>query len=120
MAFKFHVNSVILVWDIKCWPQTVTLRMFIIPILLLIQTAYCWLCFFLARNLPYDENYGVLIQAILISLGVWVGLRMIKAWKRNWYMLPKPLFWIWIVIGSPLTFVLALIYYHELFGGLAT
>jgi hypothetical protein len=94
-------------------------RKFIIPFLLLIQTVYCWWCFFEAKNLPYDENYGILIQAILISMAVWVALRMIRAWKRDWYHLQRFIFWTWLIVGSPLAYILGLIFYKDLFGHLA-
>jgi len=99
-------------------PMT-TLRKFTIPVILLIQTFYCWWCFFEAKELPYDENYGILIQAILISMTVWVILRMIRALKKEWYQFPHYMFWVWLVIGSPITFILGLFFYHKLFGHLA-
>lgn len=51
---------------------------------------------------------------------MWVVLRMIRAWKRDWYLIPRPFFWTWIVVGSPVVFVLAFFFYSDLFGNLAT
>jgi len=91
----------------------------ILPIIMFVQTIYCWWCFFYARGLPYDDNYGILIQAILLSMTMWVSLRMIRAWKKAWYQIPRFIFWTWIIVGSPLSYVIGLIFYRELFGHLA-
>jgi hypothetical protein len=94
-------------------------RKFTLQILLIAQTLYCWWCFFEAKVLPYDENYAILIQAVLISIAAWVIIRIIKAKWFGQIQISSMLFWSWFVVGSPLTFMLALIFYNELFGALA-
>ena|SRR5690349_12918656 len=97
-----------------------TLRTFIIPILLITQTLYCWWCFFEAKHLPYDENYGILIQAVLVSIAAWVVIRMVKArWFGQQLQVSAAVFWSWLMAGSPLTFILGLVFYRNLFGSLA-
>lgn len=96
-----------------------TLERFVIPILFLTQTFYCWWCFFKAKELPYDANYGIIIQAVIISLCAWVLLRVVKAkWQAQLHVSPT-LLWIWFVLGSPLTFILGFIFYGEFFGSLS-
>jgi hypothetical protein len=97
-----------------------TYRNLIVLFLLLLQTIYCWCCFYAAKDLPYDENYGMLIHALIVSLVAWVALRVIKArWfgpVRVWPVI----FWVWVVVGSPLIFLLFFFYYSDFFGSLQT
>src|SRR5688572_15061774 len=95
------------------------LRNFIIPVCLLVQTVYCWWCFYKAKELPYDDNYGILIHAIFISMVGWVMLRMFKArWFGEFHITPS-IFWTWLCIGSPVTFKLGFFFYRNLFGSFA-
>lgn len=96
------------------------IRVFIIVILLFIQTGYCWWCFLKAEELPYDENYGILIQAILISAITWLILRIIKAKWFGELTTSSGIFWTWFLIGSPLTFITFFFIYPTIFGSLAT
>jgi hypothetical protein len=92
----------------------------IIAILLLVQTVYCWWCFFEAKVLPYDDNYGILIHSIIISMAAWVILRIFIAKWFGQFQLNKKVFWSWVAVGSPLTFILGFFFYSDLFGSLAT
>lgn len=94
-------------------------RLFLL-IILLVQTIYCWYCMVKAKYLAYDENYGLLIQAIIIAFAMWVVLRMIYAWKRNWIPGNKLVFIVWLIAGSPIPFIVASIFYSDIFGPLAT
>jgi hypothetical protein len=98
------------------------MRLFTLPVpaVLLLQTIYCWRCFVCARFLPYDDNYGLLLQAVFISMTAWVFLRMVQAKWLGPLSLDRRVFWAWLVVGSPLTFILALFNYRHLFGALAT
>jgi hypothetical protein len=90
-----------------------------IPVCLLIQTIYCWWCFYKAKELPYDDNYGTIIHAIFISMAGWVVLRMFKARWFGEFNIRPVIFWTWILIGSPVTFIIAFIFYRNIFGSLA-
>jgi hypothetical protein len=96
------------------------IRIFFIVFLLFVQTAYCWWCFLKAKELTYDENYGILIQAILISAITWAILRIIKAKWFGELTISSGIFWTWFLIGSPLTFILLFFFYPNIFGSLAT
>jgi hypothetical protein len=91
-----------------------------VPVLLSLQTIYCRRCFVCARFLPYDDNYGLLLQAVFISMAAWVFLRMVQSKWLGPLSLDRRLFWTWLVAGSPLTFILALFNYGHLFGALGT
>ena len=95
-----------------------TYRNLILPLLLLLQTIYCWWCFYFAKDLPYDENYGMLIHSVIVSMIAWVVLRMIKAKWFGELKIQPIFFWVWIAIGSPLIFILCFFYYSDLFGSL--
>ena len=69
--------------------------------------------------MPYDENYGILIQAVFISMGAWVIIRTFKARWFGDFELSRVVFWSWIFIGSPATFIIGIIFYGKLFGSLA-
>ena len=96
------------------------LKKIVITVLLLAQTVYCWWCFFEARNLPYDENYGILLQAIVISITAWVLIRLFRAKWFGQFTIDRYVSWTWLIIGSPLTFISMLLFYSKLFGSLAT
>jgi len=96
------------------------LKKIIILVLLLVQTLYCWWCFLEAEKLPYDENYGILLESIFFSFAAWVLIRMFKARWFGQFKLDKLVFWIWLIIGSPVTFILMFFFYSNLFGSLAT
>ena len=96
-----------------------TLRNFIILILLITQTLYCWWCFFEAKHLPYDENYGMHIQAVLVSIAALGIIRIVKAKWFGQLQVSTAVFWSWLVLGSPLTFIFGLVFYGDLFGFLA-
>jgi hypothetical protein len=94
-------------------------RNFFIAFLLFLQTAYCWWCFLKAKELAYDENYGILLQAILISALTWVILRIIKAKWLGEITIKPPIFWSWIFVGSPFTFIPLFFFYQNIFDSLA-
>ncbi len=92
----------------------------LIKLLFLLQTAYCWYCYAKACSLSYDDNYGLILQAIIISL-VFVGLlKALYVWRRGWLGDKKWWVIIWILIGSPFPLTLGLLVYSELFGHLST
>ena len=101
-------------------PVKMSIRMIFVYFLLALQAVYCWWCFVKAKELPYDENYGILIQAILISAITWVILRIIKAKWFGELTINSRIFWTWFLIVSPLTFVLLFFFYSNTFGSLAT
>jgi hypothetical protein len=83
---------------------------------LTVQTVYCWTTFYQAQFLEYDDNYGQLIHSFIISLATLVALTIIWFRKRQLIKDIKVAAIIWTFIGSPLTFIIAAIYYQTIFG----
>ena len=96
------------------------LKKVIVTAFLVVQTLYCWWCFFESKELPYDENYGLLLQAICLSLAAWLGIRLFRAKWFGQFKLDNHVFAIWLVIGSPLIFILTFFFYSSVFGSLNT
>jgi hypothetical protein len=92
------------------------LHLIIVALLLVIQTAYCWFCFYNAQFLDYDDNYGLLIHSFFIAFVTLILLLII--WLRNRQILKKvgSFLLIWLVSGSPVTFILAALNYESIFG----
>ena len=93
-----------------------SVRSFILPLFLTLQTFYCWTSFYKAQFLEYDDNYGLLIHSFIISLATLVILIIIWFRKRHWIISNKWLVMVWLISGSPLTFLVAAIYYQYIFG----
>lgn len=95
-----------------------TLCKIILPLLLTVQTVYCWIAFYQAQFLQYDDNYGLLIHSFIIALATSVMLVII------WFLQPKQIkdnklaAIIWAIIGSPLTFIVAAFNYEKIFGAI--
>lgn len=94
-------------------------RNFFTAFLLFVQTAYCWWCFLKAKELEYDDNYGILLHAIFISAITWIIIRIVKAKWFGGLTINSRIFWTWLLIGSPLTFILLFFCYSNIFGSLA-
>jgi hypothetical protein len=92
----------------------------IISCVLLAQTVWSWACFSKARSLPYDENYGAIIFAFMISLFIVVIGVIIRVFVPRIISTNIKIIVIWLIVGSPLTFLIALYFYYDLFGTLAT
>jgi hypothetical protein len=93
-----------------------TLRNFILPLIFAIQTAYCWNCFYKAQFLEYDDNYGLLINGFIISLATLIIVALIWFKKRQLIKDNSIATIIWTIIGSPITFILAALFYENIFG----
>jgi hypothetical protein len=101
-------------------PKTLDLKKLFLRLILSAQTTYCWWCFFETQSLPYDDNYTMLLSAIFISAITWITIGVLWKWKRDWLdIAPKKLL-LWAVVGSPFAYILAFIFYSDLFGPLAT
>jgi hypothetical protein len=86
-----------------------------LPLLLLVQTAYCWYCYYAAQFLAYDDNYGLIIQGYLISVFI-LGLTVwLWFFKRQWIKENKFFVVLWLITGSPLVFTIVSIYYSTFF-----
>ncbi|HVD98188.1 MAG TPA: hypothetical protein VNB90_08270 [Cytophagaceae bacterium] len=92
------------------------LKVYLLPILLFLQTIYCWSCFYAARFLPYDENYGMILHSFIISLMALIIVLLLWMRKNEWIMSAQRIVLAWVVLGSPLTFLLAFTFYRDLFG----
>ena len=103
--------SIWLYTQLKLKPHTI-----ILALLMAIQTIYCWYCFYQARFLEYDYNYGLLIHGFFISLVALVTLLIV--WFRNRQILKKSIALViaWLVFGSPITFVICSLFYEAIFG----
>lgn len=80
-----------------------------------IQTIYCWISFYKAQFIHYDDNYGMLIHGFIIALFTLVIIAIIFVLKKDLIKDNKITINIWTVIGSPLTFIIATLYYEVIF-----
>lgn len=96
--------------------KQMTLRKTILPLLLSVQTIYCWNTFHKAQFLQYDDDYGLLIHGFIISLATLITLTIIWFSKRQLVRDNKIPVITWTITGSPITFFFAAIYYREIFG----
>ena len=88
----------------------------ILPLVLILQTIYVWYCFYRAQFLEYDDDYGLIFHAFFISVLVMFVLISLAIW---WRPLMERYFWVtmaWIFLGSPVTLIIALLKYQEIFG----
>lgn len=92
-----------------------TFRKIILPLILILQTVYCWRCFYKAQFLDYDDNYGVLIRGFIISILTMIIL--IILWFKKKQIIKETIIAniLWILLGSPLTFIIAIMYYENIF-----
>ena len=91
------------------------LRHIITPIIFLAQTLYCWYCFYQAQFLEYDDDINLLIHALMVAIVTPVLIMLLSKFKLKWASMNIRLWAAWLVIGSPLTLILAGIYYSDLF-----
>jgi hypothetical protein len=87
-----------------------------LPLLLTAQTVYCWIAFYKAQFLEYDNNYGLLIHSFIIALATLIILTIIWFRKPQLIKDNKVPALIWTIIGSPLTFIVAAFFYDKIFG----
>lgn len=92
-----------------------SLRNIILPFVLTIQTAYSWTCYYRAQFLEYDDNYGLMIHGFIISVVILVAIYFLWYYKASWIAIHRLVFALWLMVGSPVTFVLAAIYYQNIF-----
>ena len=92
-----------------------SLRYIILPFVLTIQTAYSWTCYYKAQLLDYDANYGLMIHGFIISVVTLVAIYFLWHYKAKWIAINRFVFVLWFVLGSPVTFVFAAIYYQDIF-----
>ncbi|HYE56168.1 MAG TPA: hypothetical protein VD996_15070 [Chitinophagaceae bacterium] len=93
------------------------LRNLIVTLILLAQTVYCWVAFYRAQFLAYDDNYGTIIHAFVISLFTLLALIVVLAVRTQWIKSNKILIILWLIMGSPITFFVASVLYENIFGG---
>jgi hypothetical protein len=89
----------------------------ILPAVLLVETIYVWYCLYNAQFLEYDDNYGLMIHAFIISLVTLVALIIVWFKKREWIRQNLIPMISWLVLGSPVSVVLLVIFYKTIFGG---
>jgi hypothetical protein len=92
-----------------------SLRNIILPFVLTIQSAYSWTCYFRAQFLEYDDNYGLMIHGFIISVVTLVAIYFLWFYKAKWIAINRFVFVFWLILGSPVTFVFAAIYYQDIF-----
>lgn len=91
-------------------------RKTLLPFVLALQSVYCWFWFYKAQFFSYDDNYGALIHSFLISLAALFMLITLWWRKRQWVREAALSTIIWLLAGSPLTFILAAFNYEVIFG----
>jgi EamA domain-containing membrane protein RarD len=89
----------------------------ILPAVLAVETIYVWYCLYNAQFLEYDDNYGLMIHAFIISLVTLVALIIVWLKKKEWIKQNLMSMIAWLVLGSPLAIVLLVVFYQNIFGG---
>lgn len=84
--------------------------------MLIIVTSVIWGQMYYAQFLPYDENYGMLVNAFVISVvvfctGVILLFRKTKLIRQH---LPATI--VFLVINSPVTVAAVIFNYRSIFG----
>ena len=75
-----------------------------------------WRQLYEAQFLAYDENYGNLFSAFFISVCSIFGLIIIwKKWK-NIILESKWETFLFLILSSPITVIIACVYYESIFG----
>ena len=93
-----------------------SLKKYILSLLLVIETVYVWTQFFEVQELPYDDNYGLLIHCFIISLLTLIILILLWFKRREFVKNNFVIVALWTLIASPMTLVLISIYYESIFG----
>ena len=93
-----------------------SLKRYILSLLLVIETAYVCTQFFEVQELPYDDNYGLLIHCFIISLMTLIVLIVLWFKRRELVKSNFLVVALWTIIASPVTFALISIYYESIFG----
>jgi hypothetical protein len=84
--------------------------------LIILIIANTWKLIYTAQFLEYDDNWGNITVAFVISL--WTTLILTILWFKFRYII-KMCKWqtlLFLMLASPVTLVLVVKYYHELFG----
>src|SRR5688572_5567681 len=91
-------------------------RNFIMTFILLVQTVYCWITLYRAQFFPYDDNYGLMVHAFLVSLFTSFALIVVLAARTRWIKSNKVSIIVWLIVGSPISFFVASVFYESIFG----
>ncbi|HRE97291.1 MAG TPA: hypothetical protein PK637_11030 [Flavobacteriales bacterium] len=92
------------------------LRNSILPLFLIMQTIYCWWCFYKAQFLAYDDNYGLLIHGFMISVVALIVICFLSYFKIQNVNINRYVIIPWCVFGSPFTLAISLLNYQAAFG----
>lgn len=84
-------------------------------VFLAVQTFYSWHCFYNAQFLPYDDNYGLLIHGYLITLIPFAIMLIVWSINRKWITANIFPIVTWLLLGSPVTLAIVVIYYPQIF-----
>lgn len=83
---------------------------------LFILTILIWYNLFIAKYHDYDDNIADVIVAFFLSIISFVVLIIIWFTKRNIIKTNKWSTIVFLILNSPLTIVLMIIYYEQIFG----
>jgi hypothetical protein len=70
----------------------------------------------LAKNSPYDVNYGLIIDSLVLSIIVSIGIVLLYIFYRNLVLTNKTITIIYFVFGSPIS-IFGVIYLYYLLVG---
>jgi hypothetical protein len=93
-----------------------TARKIIFSIAVLAEIICIWYWLYNAQLLPYDDNYGALIDAFLVSLLATVVLSFMWFKQRPWILQSLYLSIVWMVLGSPVTVIVVVFYVYDILG----
>jgi hypothetical protein len=93
-----------------------TARKIIFSTAVLAEIICIWYWLYSAQFLPYDDNYGALIDAFLVSLLATAVLVFMWFKQRQWILQSLYPIIVWTVFGSPATVILIVFYVYDLLG----
>src|SRR6478672_11573179 len=89
----------------------VSFRKIVLTALLVSQTVYSWLLIFQSFSLDSDEGAEKIVKSIQISFYSLVLLLGLLFIKGKWIFENKKYLFIWLMVGSPVTFMVLITIY---------
>lgn len=88
-------------------------------VMLFLATTFIWWQIYTVQFLPYDENYGAMIAAVIVSVGSTIIIQILWMKFRSFIKRNALITIVFLVINSPVTIVPVLLNYKTLFGFVA-
>ncbi len=87
-----------------------------LSVIVLLASGLIWWGLYKAGELPYDDNYGLLLTCLLWSVIICIGLVVVfLKWpsliRRNWFAII-----VYLITSSPVPLIIVFINYEGIFG----